>query len=466
MIQPNDSLHFVGIAGTAMASVAAALKAQGRRVTGSDQGVYPPMSDFLEARDIEVATPYAASNLDGAPDHIVIGNAVSRGNPEVERALAERMSVVSLPELVYQTVLRRTRNLVVTGTHGKTTTASLLTWILESSGRKPSFLIGGIAENLGEGARFTDGEFTVVEGDEYDSAFFDKRSKFIHYAPEIAIFNNLEFDHADIFDSLDAVKKTFLHFVRLIPNNGLALINGDEPNLGEVAAFPHCPKRTFGFSANCNATISIEEPAGSEGARFRLSDTTFTSPLYGEFNVRNACAAILAARTVGVSDAEIQEALSSFRGIKRRMTIRGEVRGVTVIDDFAHHPTAIRETLVALKSRFPGRRIIAAFEPRSNTTRRRRFQSELAESLSVAHAAFIANVARIDQIPPNERLDIHQLSKDIQSTGAIAEAIDDTDLIAQKIIELAKEGDIVTVLSNGGFGGIHQKLLEGLARNP
>jgi len=462
MIQPNDSLHFVGIGGTAMAAVAAALKAQGRRVTGSDQGVYPPMSDFLKARDIEVSTPYAASHLDGAPDHIVIGNAISRGNPEVERALAERMSFVSLPELVYQTVLRRTRNLVVTGTHGKTTTASLLTWILESSGRKPSFLIGGIAENLGEGARFTDGEFTVVEGDEYDSAFFDKRSKFIHYAPEIAIFNNLEFDHADIFDSLDAVKKTFLHFVRLVPNNGLAIINGDEPNLQQVTEFPHCPKRTFGFSESCDATISIEKPDGLEGAKFRLGDTVFSSPLYGDFNVRNASAAILAARTIGVSDAEIQEALSSFRGIKRRMTIRGEVRGVTVIDDFAHHPTAIRETLVTLKSRFPGRKIIAAFEPRSNTTRRRRFQSELAEALSEAHVAFIGNVARIDQIPEGERLDIYQLSQDIQSTGALAEAIDDTDLIVQKITGLAQEGDVIAVLSNGGFDGIHEKLIEGL----
>lgn len=465
MIPQGGSLHFIGICGTAMASVAAALKTRGYRITGSDTGVYPPMSDFLRERGIEITSPFSESNLSHAPDLIVVGNAISRGNPEVERALQERRRLVSLPDLVNQTVLQRSRNLVVSGTHGKTTTSSLLTWILVSAGLDPSFLIGGIAENLGEGARFTEGPFTVVEGDEYDSAFFDKRSKFIHYAPEVAIFNNLEFDHADIFDSLAQIQRSFLHFARLTPRNGRLLVNGDDPNLEEIRRFPHAPVTTFGFGEQCDARI---EALGSDetGVRFRLDAQEYQSPLFGAFNLRNAAAAICAARHVGVAPAAIQTALSSFQGIKRRMTIRGEKNGIMVIDDFAHHPTAIAETLRALRSRFSDRRLLAVFEPRSNTTRRKRFQQELADALSLADAAFIGQVARIDQLPEDDRLNIRQLSADTGRTGRPAEAHACTDQLVARLREFSEPGDVIAIMSNGGFDGIHQKLLDALETKP
>lgn len=464
MVPPGSSLHFIGICGTAMASVAAALKSLGYQVSGSDTGVYPPMSDFLRERQIDISSPFSESNLAHHPDLIVVGNAISRGNPEVEYALEHRLNYVSLPDLVHQTVLRRTRNLVVTGTHGKTTTSSLLTWILVHDGLDPNFLIGGIAENLGQGARFTDSPFSVIEGDEYDSAFFDKRSKFIHYAPEVAIFNNLEFDHADIFDSLGQIQRSFQHFARLTPRNGMLLVNGDDPNLETIRQFPHAPVTTFGFGAECDARIEALD-SDETGVRFSVAGHEYRSPLFGIFNMRNAAAAICAARHIGVTPQSIQSALNTFQGIKRRMTVRGEAGGITVIDDFAHHPTAIAETLRALRERFRDRRLIAVFEPRSNTTRRKRFQTELADALALADAAFVGQVARIDQLPEEDRLDIQRLSADTGKHGRPAEAVDCTETLVRRIRDFSEPGDVVAIMSNGGFDGIHEKLIEALEAN-
>ena len=443
-----------------MASVAAALKERGFAITGSDQGIYPPMSTFLEERGIE-ARPFDEANLAHKPDLVVIGNAISRGNPEAEYALEHKLAYCALPELLKHQFLRGKRSLVVCGTHGKTTTASLLAWLLEHNGLNPSFLIGGIPNNLGQGARFTDSEWCVLEGDEYDTAFFDKRSKFVHYLPEAVVINNLEFDHADIFGSLAEIQTSFQRLINIIPRNGLLLANGDEPNLLPLTGVGHCPVRHFGLGNDCDA--QADQLLFSEsGSTFRLGSAQFRIPMIGELNVRNALAALLMARYAGLSDEQIQAGFDTFEGIRRRMEIRGEVNGVTVIDDFAHHPTAIRETLKALSRRFPERRVWAIFEPRSNTTRRNHFQIELAEALPLAKRLVVAEVARLEQVPPEERLNPAQLMADIRAAGVEADYLPTADEIVAHVVPQAQPGDILCVLSNGGFDNIHQKLIDAL----
>jgi UDP-N-acetylmuramate: L-alanyl-gamma-D-glutamyl-meso-diaminopimelate ligase len=457
-----ETVHFVGICGTAMASVAAALKERGIAISGSDSGIYPPMSTFLEERGIE-AKPFGAANLAHKPDLVVIGNAISRGNPEAEFALEQKLDYCSLPELLKHQFLRGKRSLVVTGTHGKTTTASLLAWLLEHNGLNPSFLIGGIPNNLGQGARFTDSDWFVIEGDEYDTAFFDKRSKFVHYLPEAVVINNLEFDHADIFGSLAEIQTSFQRLINIVPRNGLLLANGDDANLEPLLGIDHCPVRRFGLGGDCD-DLASGLAYNESGSEFRLGDTTFRIPMVGELNIRNALAALLLARYAGLNDVQIQSGLDTFEGIRRRMEIRGETGGVTVIDDFAHHPTAIRETLKALGQRYPGRRVWAIFEPRSNTTRRNHFQAELAEALRLAKRVVVAGIARLEQIPAEERLDPARLMEDIRTADTEADYIPTADEIVEHVVGQAKEGDILCVLSNGGFGGIHQKLLDALAK--
>ena len=443
-----------------MASVAAALKERGFAITGSDQGIYPPMSTFLKERGIE-ARPFDEAKLAYKPDLVVIGNAISRGNPEAEYALEHKLAYCALPELLKHQFLRGKRSLVVCGTHGKTTTASLLAWLLEHNGLNPSFLIGGIPNNLGQGARFTDSEWCVLEGDEYDTAFFDKRSKFVHYLPEAVVINNLEFDHADIFGSLAEIQTSFQRLINIIPRNGLLLANGDEPNLLPLTGVGHCPVRHFGLGNDCDA--QADQLLFSEsGSTFRLGSAEFRIPMIGELNVRNALAALLMARYAGLSDEQIQAGFDTFEGIRRRMEIRGEVNGVTVIDDFAHHPTAIRETLKALSRRFPERRVWAIFEPRSNTTRRNHFQIELAEALRLAKRVVVAEVARLEQVPPEERLNPAQLMADIRAAGVETDYLPTADEIVAHVVPQAQPGDILCVLSNGGFDNIHQKLLDAL----
>ena len=443
-----------------MASVAAALKERGFAITGSDQGIYPPMSTVLEEGGIE-ARPFDEANLVHKPDLVVIGNAISRGNPEAEYALEHKLAYCALPELLKHQFLRGKRSLVVCGTHGKTTTASLLAWLLEHNGLNPSFLIGGIPNNLGQGARFTDSEWCVLEGDEYDTAFFDKRSKFVHYLPEAVVINNLEFDHADIFGSLAEIQTSFQRLINIIPRNGLLLANGDEPNLLPLTGVGHCPVRHFGLGNDCDA--QADQLLFSEsGSTFRLGSAQFRIPMIGELNVRNALAALLMARYAGLSDEQIQAGFDTFEGIRRRMEIRGEVNGVTVIDDFAHHPTAIRETLKALGRRFPERRVWAIFEPRSNTTRRNHFQIELAEALRLAKRVVVAEVARLEQVPPEERLNPAQLMADIRAAGVETDYLPTADEIVAHVVPQAQPGDILCVLSNGGFDNIHQKLIDAL----
>jgi UDP-N-acetylmuramate: L-alanyl-gamma-D-glutamyl-meso-diaminopimelate ligase len=457
------SVHFVGICGTAMASAAAAMQEKGVKVTGSDQNVYPPMSTFLVERKIEVISGYAEQNLNHKPDLVVIGNAISRGNPEAEYALDHKLPYCSLPELLKHYFIRGKRSLVVTGTHGKTTTTSLLTWVFEHNGLNPSFLIGGIPNNLGQGARFTDSEWFIIEGDEYDTAFFDKRSKFVHYLPEVGIINNLEYDHADIFPDLDAIKTTFKHFIRLIPRNGLLLANGDDPNLPPLLDVNFCPVKRFGLGEN-NAVRAFNMRYGPTATEFETPSFKFHTNFVGELNVRNALAVVACAKHCGLTNHQIQSAFDTFKGVKRRLEIRGIAGGVTVVDDFGHHPTAIRETLRALRIKYPTQKLWAIFEPRTNTTRRNIFQAELAASFADADAVVVSQVARLDLLPPEARLDPQKLMHDLQTAGKQAAYLPDVDAIVTHVAKQAEGGEVVVVFSNGGFGGIHAKLLDRLGR--
>jgi len=458
----KSRFHFTGICGTAMGAVAAAMKQRGFTVTGSDANVYPPMSDFLRSQGIPIAEGYREENIPPDTDVVIIGNAISRGNPEAEAALDRKLLYHSLPEVMKEFFLRGKRNFVVSGTHGKTTTSSMLTWLLSHAGRNPGFMIGGLPKNLGRGASFTDSEFNVLEGDEYDTAFFDKRSKFLHYLPECVVINNIEFDHADIYNSLDEIKLTFRRLLNIVPRKGVAFINGDEANCLEVATGAPCPVTTVGFAES--NTLRIENVNyETDRSSFTLGGIAYSLRMTGEFNIRNAAMAAAAASFAGLTPEEIRDGLESFDGVARRQELRGIAGGIKVIDDFAHHPTAIRLAVQSLRQSHPDSRLWILFEPRSNTTRRAVFQTELAESLALADFAVVAALTDLHKIPENDRLDPAKLSADIARLGGTGFYLPDVETIVAEVASRALPGDVVALLSNGGFGGIHQKLLDALA---
>ncbi len=444
-----------------MASAAVAMRERGYAVTGSDANVYPPMSTFLAGQKVDFTSGYSEANLAGKPDLVVVGNAISRGNAEAEAVLERKLPYCSLPELLKYFFIRGKRSLVVSGTHGKTTTTSLLTWVFEQSGLNPSYLIGGIPNNFSQGARFTDSEWFILEGDEYDTAFFDKRSKFVHYLPEVAIINNLEFDHADIFENVATIQTAFKRFINLIPRNGLLLANGDDPNLEPLLDIKHCPVKRFGLGQGNDWRVERIELA-ADHTKFNAGGFRFRSPLLGELNVRNALGVIAAARHCGLSDQQIQTAFDTFRGVKRRMEVRGVSGGVTVVDDFGHHPTAIRETLRALRVKFKGQKIWAVFEPRTNTTRRNVFQQELVAAFADADAVVVSQIARLELLQPGERLDPVRLMSELEASGKPAAYLADADAIVEHLSKQCRSGEVICVFTNGGFGGIHEKLLERL----
>jgi len=458
----NKHFHFTGVCGTAMGAVAVAMKRKGFTVTGSDNNVYPPMSDFLRSEGIVITEGFRAENLPPGADVIVIGNAISRGNEEAEAALSRRLLYQSLPEVMKEHFLRGKRNLVVSGTHGKTTTSSMLAWIFLSAGRNPGWMIGGLPKNLGRGAQFSDSEFNILEGDEYDTAFFDKRSKFLHYLPEVAVVNNIEFDHADIYSNLDEIKLTFRRLLNVVPRSGLAIINGDDPNCLDVAEKAPCPVQTVGLGEG-NALRITDLIYDAERSSFTLGGELYSLRMTGEFNIRNAAMATAAALFAGLSPEEIREGLESFDGVARRQELRGEAGGVKIIDDFAHHPTAIKYAVGSLRQRYPDSRLWILFEPRSNTTRRAIFQNELAEALALADQAVVSEIPDLHKFPENDRLNPDKLVLDIARYGGNGRYIHTVDEIVATVAAEAKPGDIVAVLSNGGFGGIHKKLLECLA---
>ncbi|MCX6875281.1 MAG: UDP-N-acetylmuramate:L-alanyl-gamma-D-glutamyl-meso-diaminopimelate ligase [Verrucomicrobia bacterium] len=453
--------HFTGICGTAMGAVAAAMKQRGFTVSGSDASVYPPMSDFLRSRGITLSEGYREENIPADTDVVIIGNAISRGNPEAEAALERKLLYHSLPEVMKEFFLRGKRNLVVTGTHGKTTTASMLAWLLRHAGRDPGFMIGGLPNNLGCGAHFSESAFNVLEGDEYDTAFFDKRSKFLHYLPECVVINNIEFDHADIFNSLAEIKLSFRRLLNIVPRGGRAFINGDDPSCLEVAVGAPCPVTTLGVGAACDLRLENLKYE-SDRSSFTLAGAAYSVRMTGEFNVRNAAMAAAAATFAGLDAAEIRAGLEAFDGVARRQELRGEVNGIKVIDDFAHHPTAIGFAVQSVRQSYPGSRVWVLFEPRSNTTRRAVFQHELAAALATADVAIVAAIPDLHKIPENDRLDPEQLAADITRHGGQGWYVTGIEAIVHKVTASARPGDVIAVLTNGGFGGIHQKLLAAL----
>ena len=460
-------IHLSGICGTAMASLAGLLQLEGHRVTGSDKAAYPPMSDLLHSLGIPVAEPYAEKNLDPVPDLVVIGNALSRGNPEVERVLDERIPFTSMAALLREEFLKGRESLVIAGTHGKTTTTSMLAWIYQVASREmpalePSFLIGGVAENFGSSFQLRPTRTFILEGDEYDTAFFDKGPKFLHYFPDALILTHVEFDHADIYADLEAVKVAFKRLVNLIPRRGLIVAYDASDNVTECVQNALCRVERYGFSEG--ADWQLKNLRHADGAtRWEVwhrgalwADLKMQMP--GEHNALNATAAAALAFGQGVSKQAIKDALATFKSVKRRLELRAQVAGIDVIEDFAHHPTAIRETLRALRTAYAGRRLWAVLEPRSNTLRRNVFEEALVESLALADRSVLAAVFNAEKIPVGERLHPENVVAALRARGLESGVYADADAIVAAIAPELRAGDVVAILSNGGFGGIYEKL--------
>ena len=462
----DKHIHLIGICGTAMASLAGMLQQRGFRVTGSDAAAYPPMSDFLASLGVPVRQPFAVENLDPKPDLVVVGNVVSRGNVELEHVLDQRIPFCSLPQILHDEFLRGKEVLVVAGTHGKTTTTSILAWIFHTAGLRPSFLVGGIAENFGSSFQLGQGKHFILEGDEYDTAFFDKGPKFLHYFPDAVILTSVEFDHADIYRDLEAVETAFKRLVNLIPRRGRIVGFDSGESMERCLARAFCPVERYGSGLQSDWRISDLRLDPARTTWTVLHDgkpwANFEFPLAGEYNVWDATAAAALAVGCGIGTAEISAALKTFKSVKRRLEVRATVNGVTIIDDFAHHPTAIAGTLRALRSRYPGSRLWAILEPRSNTLRRNVFQNELAGSLALADEVVVAEVFKSEAIPEAERLDLASVTAQVQKQGRRARTVSTVDGIVQLIAPELRAGDVVAILSNGGFGGIYEKLPERL----
>jgi UDP-N-acetylmuramate: L-alanyl-gamma-D-glutamyl-meso-diaminopimelate ligase len=461
-------IHLIGVCGTAMATLAALLKHRGHDVSGSDEHVYPPMSDFLAAERITVLEGYRPEHVDAPIDLVVVGNAISRGNAELEAVLDRGTRYASLPETIRDQWLWDAESVVIAGTHGKTTTTALAGWLLTAAGADPTVLIGGIARNFGDSVsnsgasyRIGKGRAFVIEGDEYDSAYFDKTAKFLKYLPDIAVINNIEFDHADIYADIDEVRLAFRRLINLVPKSGLTLLGIDSPDAAALAPLARSRIQTFGLSSEAEwqgADVRV-----SAGTRFRLKRRgqdlgEFSMGLLGDHNVRNALAAIAIGVDLGLDLERLRQGLLEFKGVKRRLEVVGEARGVTVYDDFAHHPTAVEETLRAVRHASPGERLWAIFEPRSASSCRSIFQDDFARAFAGADEVVIASVFR-SSLPPEERLSEAKLVGDLTTRGVGARHLPDVDAIVGAVAAEARDGDLIVVMSNGGFGGIHRKLL-------
>jgi UDP-N-acetylmuramate: L-alanyl-gamma-D-glutamyl-meso-diaminopimelate ligase len=462
-------IHFIGICGTAMATVAAMLRHKGCDVSGSDQDVYPPMSDFLAAEGIPTLSGYRPAHITADLDLVVVGNAISRGNPELEEVLDRKIRYCSLPEVIREHFLWGARSIVIAGTHGKTTTTSLTGWVLTAAGIDPSVLVGGIVSNFGDHGssyRMGHGREFVIEGDEYDSAFFDKTAKFLKYVPDIAVVNNVEFDHADIYADLAAVSLAFRRLVNLVPRRGLLILGADSEGARVLKEAAASRVETFGLGEEVDWQAHDLESSGPL-TRFRVRRGgspfgTFEAALVGSHNVRNALAAIAIATEVGVSAEQIARGLRSFTGVKRRLEVVGVADGVTIYDDFAHHPTAVAETLAGLRTAHPDARVWAVFEPRSASSCRRIFQEDFARAFAAADRVIVAPVFR-SALPEAERLSVSKLVRDLDDRGLWAREADSIEDIIGVIVREHRDGDLVVIMSNGGFGGIHQKLLKALS---
>ena len=450
-----------------MAALAGLLHESGCRVSGSDTELYPPTSTLLESMGLKIHKGYDARHLDTVPDLVVVGNAVRRGNPEAEEVLDRRLKHASMPQVLEERFLSGRHSIVVAGTHGKTTVTAMIAWVLHHAGRDPGFLVGGLPANFDRPYRLGSGPAFVIEGDEYDTAFFDKGPKFMHYRPDTALVGTVEFDHADIYKDLDQVKRAFRWLVNIVPRRGLVVRHEDCETTREVTSA--ALSRVEGYGLLEGRWRAEDIAATPEGTRFTVlrdgdAFADVSLPMFGEFNVRNALAVTAAAAEQGLSATEIAEGLATFRGVRRRLEVRGEADGITVLDDFAHHPTAIAETLRAVRARFPGRRVWAVLEPRSWSLRRNVFQDRLPASFVDADEVVIAEVFGADALPVAERLDPVRLARDLSGRGRRARFLPGVDAIVTCLAAESRPGDVVAVLSNGGFGGIHGKLLAALER--
>ena len=454
-----------------MASLAGLLQLKGHRITGSDQAAYPPMSNLLQRLGIPVAEPFAEKNLEPRPGLVIVGNAISRGNVELEYVLDQRIPFTSLAQVIHDEFVAGRESLVVAGTHGKTTTTSMLAWIYEVAScgdatLAPSFLIGGVAENFGTSFQLRETRPLILEGDEYDTAFFDKGPKFMHYFPDALVLTHVEFDHADIYHDLDAVKTAFKRLVNLVPRRGRIVAFDGAPNVDECVNRAFCRVERYGFHPASEWQIQNLTHQGSRSSwkvqRDGFPWAKFTLGMPGAHNALNATAAAALAAGQGVPVEAITEALATFESVKRRLEVRAEVDGVTIIDDFAHHPTAIRETLKALREAYPKSRLWAVLEPRSNTLRRNVFERELVESLRLADCMVLAGVFRMEGIPMEERLHPERVVEALRADGRDAVLLENADTIVEKIAPELRAGDVVAILSNGGFDGIYEKLPERL----
>ncbi len=467
----SKHVHLMGICGTGMAALAGMLQQSGYTVTGSDNQVYPPMSVFLDSLHIPVQNGYAADNLEPAPDLVIVGNVVTRKNPEAEALAALKIPYLSFPQALAHFFIRSRTSLVIAGTHGKTTTCSLLASAMYQAELDPSFMIGGIVRQFGTNFRLGGGKYFVAEGDEYDTAFFDKESKFLHYRPHVAVITSLEFDHADIFADLQAIKKSFKQFVALLPKDGLLIAHLDDPNVAEVAAEAPCAVQGYGLNpANMWALEDLKATGDITGFKVVRNGhpwAAMTVKLSGRHNCLNSLAVCAVLHHLGVKPAIINEGLSSFAGVKRRQEVRGIEKGITVIDDFAHHPTAVKETLLGLKQAYPNRRLIAVFEPRTNSSRRAIFQKDYVLAFDAADLILIREPLPLDGLLPDELFSSVRLAGDlVKERNLAAEALANTDSILARLGAILRHGDVVAILSNGGFDNIHARLLEQIIRGP
>jgi UDP-N-acetylmuramate: L-alanyl-gamma-D-glutamyl-meso-diaminopimelate ligase len=458
--------HLIGICGTAMASLAGMLVAKGHQVTGSDENVYPPMSTELQKLGIPVFQGYSAENLGGPPDTIVVGNAITRGNRELESVLDRGLYYTSMPLVIQEHFLRGRHSVVVAGTHGKTTTTSLMAWVMYCAGVNPSFLIGGVAENFNSSFKVTDGDYFVVEGDEYDTAYFDKGPKFMHYLPRTVILNNIEFDHADIYRDIEAIEFAFSRLINLVPGRGCLVAGWDSPIVRKVSQRAFCPVESFGLEPGAKWTATDVDFSG-EMTSFEVATAgrpfgSYRTRLVGEFNIRNCLGAIAASESLGLNAGTVREALAEFKSVKRRMQVRGVIRDITVIDDFAHHPTAVRETLTAARSRYPSRRIVAVFEPRSYTAQLKIFQKDFEDSLSAADSVIVAGLFHPERYGEQTGASPEDMAANLKARGHEARYIASADAIVQHLAHELRPNDVVVIMSNGSFGGIHEKLIAAL----
>ena len=464
----KEHIHLIGICGTAMAAVAVMLKQQGVSVSGSDAGCYPPMSTFLEENDIEIFDSFNEENIKDDIDLVVVGNAISRGNVELEAVLEQKLRYTSLAELLKERFIRGNTSVVITGTHGKTTTTSLVAWLLQQAGLKPGYMIGGRAKNFAVSAvPAQPGGVFVIEGDEYDTVYFDKRSKFFHYLPDVLVINNLEFDHADIFSSIDDIKLAFRRLVNMVPRNGYILVNGDDKEALEVCEGALCPVATFGQGSGCDFRfdeLAYEGDAMHGKMIHGKEELAFAMQLYGEVNARNALAAFAVARWLEVDNSVIEKALGSFEGVERRLESKWQSADFEVYEDFAHHPTAVKQALSTLKARHPGRRLICAFEPRSNTTVKKFFQQRLADALGHADVVALGELHRAEKIPPAERLDLEELTKQLEKAACTVFKANKNEDIVEWFMQALAPGDVVVFMSNGSFSGIVSRFVEAVSK--